>query len=253
MELIPDFRCERCGYDLSFTAAEERCQECGTPVAESRPERRPGVSWQRRPMLVSWLRTNWDYALHPFRSFREARIESRAMRRLAITNMLVALVTSLGMYAASRALDRDLITFSSGGGSHIIVDGAPSMIAFMNVLCAIVFFPIFQWSATKWAPRAKPPRHGAVAWVSGGLTSGAFVLATAIASSVWLVRSLLTPPPDVVVPADPNIAGDPSFILWRFAFAAPSVLFLAIVVAYGAIDYFANRVNYLSNTLDPRP
>ncbi|MBN1347254.1 MAG: hypothetical protein JXQ73_31480 [Phycisphaerae bacterium] len=41
--------CESCGYNLIATAADARCPECGTPVAESLgPDVRPGLPWQSR-------------------------------------------------------------------------------------------------------------------------------------------------------------------------------------------------------------
>ena len=253
MELIPDFRCERCGYDLSVIAADGLCQECGTPVDDSRPERRPGVPWQHRATFVNWLRTTVTFTMHPFRTFREVRIESRSMRRLASLNLLTSFCLSALAFAGSLVAGRQAVTLSGGGITHIIVDGSPMMLLFINLLLGVISFPVFRWGANWYASRAKPPRHGAVMWVSAGLTSGAFVVGTGITIALWGLRATITPTVPIQVPAATAIYSSSEFRFWNIVFTLPSLFYLVFLIAFAAIDYFANRPNRLANSLDPRP
>jgi hypothetical protein len=43
-----DFLCEKCGYVLSGLRLDGHCPECGTPIAQSHPDRRVGTLWQVR-------------------------------------------------------------------------------------------------------------------------------------------------------------------------------------------------------------
>jgi len=48
--------CEHCGYNLTASALESRCSECGVPVAESLgSDVRPGAPWERRGD-IGWVR-----------------------------------------------------------------------------------------------------------------------------------------------------------------------------------------------------
>lgn len=49
--------CEYCGYNLTGTAIERQCPECGTPTIESLgPQVRPGTEWERGGGLKTWWR-----------------------------------------------------------------------------------------------------------------------------------------------------------------------------------------------------
>lgn len=75
--------CERCGYVVDGLANGGACPECGLPIEDSLPESRAGSPWQRRPGLVSLLRTWWRALRHPLRTFDEMRVEPRRDKRLA--------------------------------------------------------------------------------------------------------------------------------------------------------------------------
>lgn len=82
--------CEACGYALEGLPAEGVCPECARPVALSRPERRVGSPWQRKPSLMNWLRTGWVVLRHPRSCWDEVRIEPGGSDGLLTANLLVA-------------------------------------------------------------------------------------------------------------------------------------------------------------------
>ena len=63
--------CETCGYPLPGPphAARAACPECGRPVTDSLPERRPGAAWQHRTSPGGWTRTAAALARSPGRFF----------------------------------------------------------------------------------------------------------------------------------------------------------------------------------------
>lgn len=66
--------CERCGYALEGIAHDSACPECGTPIAQSLPQRRTGTPWQRAPGARALLATWWMALRHPNRTLRIARV-----------------------------------------------------------------------------------------------------------------------------------------------------------------------------------
>lgn len=57
--------CERCGYEIENLPTEGDCPECGKPIAESLPERRPGTPWQHTQTWRALLRTGWTTVRSP--------------------------------------------------------------------------------------------------------------------------------------------------------------------------------------------
>ncbi len=78
---VPDPRdeftllCERCGYVIEDLPRDGPCPECGTPIAESLPERRPGSPWQQRPGFAAWLRTCVAVLTGPIAFWNTVRVE----------------------------------------------------------------------------------------------------------------------------------------------------------------------------------
>ncbi len=63
--------CETCGYPQPSAphTPDAACPECGRPLADSHPGRRPGVAWQHRTSPRAWARTAAALARSPSRFF----------------------------------------------------------------------------------------------------------------------------------------------------------------------------------------
>ncbi|MFM9996864.1 MAG: hypothetical protein ACKVU4_13815 [Phycisphaerales bacterium] len=90
--------CERCGYVVEGLPGDGPCPECGTPIADSLPDRRRGSPWQQRAGFASWLRTGILMLRHPVRAWAVIRIESTcigwAQVNRGVAAALIAIVTS---------------------------------------------------------------------------------------------------------------------------------------------------------------
>jgi hypothetical protein len=93
--LAPELQpaCERCGYDLSHTADDGRCTECGGPVADSLvPGRtRFGTDWENDSdrSAAAWLRATSKLLTGPRRFYETLRVHSdlAAARRFAVMHL----------------------------------------------------------------------------------------------------------------------------------------------------------------------
>lgn len=251
MDLIPEFRCERCGYDLSVQSDGGVCTECGTPIDESRPERRPGVAWQRSTTPAGWATGFVQYLFSPFRAFREARVETRSMRRLALVNLglmvplAVAPVILIMVFGRGR-LTLEMATATPGSVIHIMLDGYPELLLVIGLLMVPLALAMFQWAAGPRALKQNPPLAPAAVWVSAGLTSYGVLLAIVLADLAWLLRWLVTP--ERIANATDSTVG-----LWSAAFALPFLVLFGTMVLFAVFDLRGNRFNRLANSLDPRP
>jgi hypothetical protein len=79
-----DFLCEKCGYVLSGLRLDGHCPECGTPIAQSHPDRRVGSPWQQRGAAPATIRA---VLTHPAKIFDLATAEvpqSRTFKHLCL-------------------------------------------------------------------------------------------------------------------------------------------------------------------------
>ena len=82
--------CEACGYDLSGSAPDALCGECGEPVVRSLPAHRSGSPWQRGGGPVCLVRTGLLVARKPKGIWGRVRIEKGGSAGLLIANSAVA-------------------------------------------------------------------------------------------------------------------------------------------------------------------
>lgn len=68
--------CEACGYVVEGLATDTNCPECGRPIAQSLPERRPGTAYQNRPSLRTIVTTGLGTLRHPVRTLDEIRFDT---------------------------------------------------------------------------------------------------------------------------------------------------------------------------------
>jgi hypothetical protein len=243
MGMTIPFRCERCGYDLTAVAGTDTCAECGTPASESLPSARPGLPCQRRGSFGAWLSTAIRYCLHPRLIYREVRLESRCLRRLAFLHFGLAFLVALAPFAIVAWFgERSLVTTPTPGSFHILIDPHATITTFLVGIIAGIGLPAV-WVTVRWhAPRRKPPMAGAAVWASAALTSLGVLIAAVITNSAWLLRYAITPSQPIVAPSPPTG--------WIIAMVAPTLLFLALITAAAVIDLVANRWNRLANTMD---
>lgn len=93
--------CQACGYNLTGTAVDGCCPECGeNAILSVGPDARPGILWEQRgsvSWLQAWWRTSWDAIRQP-RSFgRRLQIYSppASHRRFVLLHMIAAGVVGL--------------------------------------------------------------------------------------------------------------------------------------------------------------
>jgi hypothetical protein len=80
--------CETCGYPIHDKQPDDRCPECGEPVAASNPHLRVGLPWQRSYSLQHWVKTFALIATRPRQAFRKLNFdrEGPASRLFLLTH-----------------------------------------------------------------------------------------------------------------------------------------------------------------------
>lgn len=116
--------CESCGYPLPHAPhpADAACPECGRPVADSQPDRRPGVPWQHHPSPRAWARTAVALARSPGHFFDtlSTRGGPAGDRLYLLINASLAGVIAAGLTASLHhhsALTASLIGMATAKGA----------------------------------------------------------------------------------------------------------------------------------------
>lgn len=88
-------RCEHCGYDISHSAADGLCQECGQPCSDSTgPDRiRQGWPWQTSPIVKNWLSTTMLILFKPQHFYRRLRVRNTSDWHLRFGRIQILVIT----------------------------------------------------------------------------------------------------------------------------------------------------------------
>jgi hypothetical protein len=150
-------RCEGCGYDLTLTAAEGRCPECGLVASASlSPGRRPGAAWETTGFFATrWARTLAHLLVTPSHFYGRLRCQSAARQARSFAALNAVLIPIFALLWAWTML------FNLGPGLRPPIEA--ETLAFMLAFVAI---------------------GGLLVWV-GYRTGGAFV------ATIWLLRRTL--------------------------------------------------------------
>jgi len=90
--------CEFCGYDLSGTASDGRCGECGEAVLRSLPAKRTGSAWQNGGGPVCLVRTAGKVLSQPQQVWDGVRIDGPSSAGLLVASLVLAgLVFGVGV------------------------------------------------------------------------------------------------------------------------------------------------------------
>lgn len=236
--------CERCGYVVDGLSGDGPCPECGTPIAESLPERRPGSPWQRRRGFVAWFRTCLLMLAHPIGAWRDIRIEPSSVGFGRVNErgaaLLIAVVAASRLERAYvRAAEPALMEWSLWAGAFALlwVLSAASLRALTRIEHAGVrFFGRRRgWRITRTVADSVCA-HASVGWLVAGVLFGAgaiFVdsgLARHAAAAIG--RPILTPAP------------------W-LRHLPPGLGFLAGMLVFEFRVYFGVRHNRYANRVRP--
>lgn len=185
--------CERCGYVLEGLDRDAACPECGLAIVQSRPERRTGSPWERRPSLLNYLRTAWWFTAAPRRSFDQLSFRDQP----GAGRLLLA-------HAAAAGGLMSLCAFAwAGDGNN---PGTPfAVLATVSAFIGIVVLSELEMAGARLIGRKHGWRltrpivrgivaHAAVGWCVAGLLTGLGLRFT------WITRSALNMQPDARSP-----------------------------------------------------
>lgn len=166
--------CERCGYVVDGLPTAGACPECGTPIAESVPERRPGSAWQRRPGMGALWRT-WPAVLAaPNRTLDTLIVAHPHDRRLSRFSGAWAAAIPCGAIALALGVE-GLRTREIGMLAYIglAVAAAPAIWLVVRALIGVETKGLRVIGRTRGfrvtpAIAATITAHGAVGWVIAG-------------------------------------------------------------------------------------
>ena len=182
--------CERCGYVIEGLVRDANCPECGTPIAESLPERRAGSAWQQHPSPGALVRTSWHTLRHPRRTLSELRFDERKGLDLGaqyalLTGLWLTLSLSLPLFLI-RILG---LVGGSGEGRTLLAAlvlalGGLGVVLLLGFGIAIVIAALtaterfgLRFLANRHGYRITRPianaitAHGSVGWLAGSLVA----------------------------------------------------------------------------------
>lgn len=230
-------------------ARPPQCPECGTPIADSLPERRTGSPWQRRPGLASWVRTMHAMVRHPTTTFGDMIIRKGARSLLALNLLLVSLLVAPPMIGV---LTIDL--FRAWRGRGPVMESLAWVVSLLGVTMVIFAFfaalTLVEFVGIRFFARRRRFRlsrdaaaqvcaHASVGWLASGTLP--YLLAPA---AIMLVQALGI--------AQKPIDFSPYLLFNMPVSAAASILGYAAgliggMIAFEWLVYFGVRRNRFAN------
>lgn len=166
------------------------CPECGTPIADSLPNRRTGSAWQQRPGFFSWVRTSYATITRPTETFRNIRIQRRT-KGLWFLNPLVAGLLIAPSISGVLVDDPARIWRGSGGVSEFlawigsIARNSLIVASVFVVLTTVEYFGIrFFARRRRWRLSRDSAEqvcaHASVGWIAAGILPYLFAPAAVV-------------------------------------------------------------------------
>lgn len=243
-------RCEHCGYSFfglpgvgaggttgGAAGGKDACPECGRPIADSLPSRRPGSAWQRRRNAASWLLTLLSVTLFPRHTFACIRFPEPGAKRLLIFNAAFALVLFAATVLLTLILGPGTIRLSSAPNTFtLIFDTSLPRGTLLSIMAALM--PLYVWIRNRLIPRAwRDEMYSDVHWCVHAHASFS-VVALAIAYLAAWTAFRCVAPADLSGPATATMGG-----LVRFFAALPTLVMYAGLVYLCILSWLAERAN----------